>query len=106
VTLVSTVVRRKNAVPPSRRFPLSIPNMTIRPEAMPARQISTCTRVKVDNDMPRIMESLCFEHRYYDEKGETSTERGWGITAGFSARVAAAAISFAARETSNTVINY
>ena len=47
VTLVATVVARKNAVQPSSRLPAISPNRTTNPEAIATRLMATCTRVKV-----------------------------------------------------------
>src|SRR5476651_848877 len=47
VTLVSTVVARKTAVQPSRRFPAISPNTTTSPEPMPARLMMTWIAVNV-----------------------------------------------------------
>jgi hypothetical protein len=43
--LVKAVVVRKTAFQLSRRFPVTNPNMTIKPEPIPARLISTCRKV-------------------------------------------------------------
>jgi hypothetical protein len=53
VTLVKTVVKRKIAVHPSKRFPAISPNVTMKPERIPMRLIATCTSVKVD--IPEII---------------------------------------------------
>src|SRR6266568_3101965 len=45
VTLVNTVVVKKTAVNPSSRFPVRNPYITIRPETIPTRLISTCKKV-------------------------------------------------------------
>ena len=58
VTLVSTVVHRKRVVHPSRRTPDIIPNTTIKPEAMPIRLITTCSRVNASSVIPRVMVDL------------------------------------------------
>jgi len=55
VTLVKTVVERKIAVQPPSRLPLSIPKTTMRPETIPTKLISTCTKVNVDVVIPRII---------------------------------------------------
>src|SRR6266849_8639809 len=55
VTLVSTVVNRKTPVQPSRRFPLSSPNVTTNPVKIPIKLNTTCT--KVNAVIPRIMMS-------------------------------------------------
>src|SRR3981189_2479928 len=46
-TLVATVVTKKTAVQPSRRFAANSPNRTINPEKIPIRLNTTCTKVKV-----------------------------------------------------------
>src|SRR5271165_2034031 len=61
VTLVSTVVVRKIAVQPSRRLPLSSANRTMNPVPSPARLMITCTRVKVDRDMPKTIVGVLSE---------------------------------------------
>src|ERR1700686_4997225 len=55
VTLVKTVVARKSPVQPSRLLELNIPNRTTRPATMPTRLKTTWTKVKVDNDIPKII---------------------------------------------------
>jgi hypothetical protein len=57
VTLVKTVVARKIAVAPSKRFLRNIPKRTNKPEPIPATLINTWTRVNVAVDMPKIMVS-------------------------------------------------
>src|SRR5207245_7565083 len=60
VRLVRTVVTRKIAVQPARRFPVSSPYRTMNPEPIPTRLINTCNRVNVDIVIPRIMTHLLF----------------------------------------------
>src|SRR5256885_2098854 len=55
VTLVSTVVIRKNAVKPLRLFAASSPKATTIPEPIPSRLMMTCNKVYACVDMPRIM---------------------------------------------------
>ena len=55
VTLVSTVVARKISVRPPRWRPPSMPNSTMIPLAIPIRLMTTCSVVKLDMDIPRIM---------------------------------------------------
>ena len=58
VTLVSTVVARNTAVAPSSLLSFSMPSSTTMPVAMPMRLITTCTIVKVTNDIPKIIARL------------------------------------------------
>src|SRR5712691_11095143 len=62
VTLVKTVVARKRAVQPSRRFEPSMASRTMSPETIPTRLMTTCTSVKLDVDKPRIMTRLLSKH--------------------------------------------
>src|SRR5271166_1736598 len=61
VRLVSTVVVKKIAVQPSRRLPLSRPYRTMNPEPIPARLMMTCSKVKVDRDIPRTIVGVLSE---------------------------------------------
>jgi hypothetical protein len=56
VTLVSTVVKRKNAVVTGNLFEANIPPTTISPLPIARRVIMTCKIVKAPTDMPRIMD--------------------------------------------------
>ncbi len=58
VTLVSTVVARNSAVALSSFLSFSMPSSTAMPLAMPMRLITTCTTVKVTNDIPSIIARL------------------------------------------------
>ena len=49
VTLVATVVTRKNAVHPGNSFAANSPETTPKPEAIPAKLIKMWTRVKYSN---------------------------------------------------------
>src|SRR5580704_18841734 len=54
VTLVSTVVVKNSAVRASSSFPPNKPNTTTNPERIPIRLMSTCTRVNVSRDRPKV----------------------------------------------------
>src|SRR5215472_10333897 len=57
VTLVSTVVKRNNAVVTGNLCEANIPPTTISPLPIATRVIMTCKIVKAPSDIPRIMES-------------------------------------------------
>src|SRR5271166_1904270 len=61
VRLVSRVVVKKIAVQPSRRLPLSRPYMTMNPVPIPARLRITCSKVKVERDIPRTIVGVLSE---------------------------------------------
>jgi hypothetical protein len=50
------VVNRKNAVQAGIRFDASMPNITFNPAAMANSDITTCTKVNVASDSPKIMD--------------------------------------------------
>jgi hypothetical protein len=55
VTLVSAVVSRNSAVQPGSGRLVAIPPRAVNPATMATRLMMTCTVVKVEIDMPRIM---------------------------------------------------
>ena len=55
VALVRIVNSRNIAVSPGIRLEPSMPNMTIMPATIPIRLMTTCTVVKVDRLIPKIM---------------------------------------------------
>ena len=55
VALVRIVKSRNIAVEPGIRWEPSSPNMTTIPETIPTRLIITCTVVKAERLIPRIM---------------------------------------------------
>src|ERR1700730_12542118 len=75
VALVNIVNSRNIAVRPGIRLEPSSPDMTTMPETIAIRLMITCTMVKVDKLMPRIMtrSPFCEMAECYDSRSEITT---------------------------------
>src|ERR1700686_3945525 len=82
VMLVNTVLARKTAVQPSNRFEANNPNTTTKPEKIPIKLNTTCTKVNVV--IPKIMMGILSEMICYCRTARNAT-KNMGL-AGYASR--------------------